>query len=151
MTAMKPKANWKDRQLTKSGVVEELPIEWVWKYWTSDVNNHIALEDGAHMELDELWNVLIVEGMNDPLILRVGLENKRMRLEAGNHRIQLLRRHGVKAVPVTVQVRHLCGDNAPEPMTNGTVDFPFPSEGLKISEMTQEYMKPSDVFWSFEL
>lgn len=148
---MQPKPNWKEHQLTKSGVVEELPLEWVWQYWTSDVNNHIELEDGSHMELEELWKVLIEEGMSDPLILRVGLENKRMRLEAGNHRIQVLRQHGVKFVPVTVQVRHLCGDNAPGPMTNGTIDFPFPDSGLKISEITEEYMKPSDVFWSTEL
>ncbi len=147
---MLPKENWREHPLTKSGVVDELPLEWVWKYWTNDVNNHIALEGGTHMDLDELWNVLIAEGMNDPLIIRVDLVNKRMRLEAGNHRIQLLRKHGVKSVPVTVQVRHLCGDSAPGPMTNGTVDFPFPNEGLKITEMTQEYMKPSDVFLSFE-
>ncbi len=142
-----PKPVWKEHPLYLTGAVEEVPIAWVWQYWTADVTANIENMHHTQVDMTGLWDILLAEGMRDPLIIRVGLENKRIRLEAGNHRIQLLRAHGVELVPVTIQVRHLCGQNAPGAMTDGTVAFDFPPEGLKITEITQEYMKPSDVFW----
>lgn len=146
---MKP--TWKEHQLTKAGVVEELPLEWVWQYFSYDVTSHTQDEDGTEVSLTGLWKAIEANGMRDPLIIRVGLENRKMRLEAGNHRIQLLRKHGIEKVPVAVQVRHLCGPNAPGPMTDATVVFDLPKGGIKISEITSEYMKPSDMFWTFDV
>lgn len=143
---MEIKPVWKEHELTKAGVVEELPLEWVWQYWGKDVTEHIEYEDGTGSYLPGLWDRLLKEGMTDPLIIRVGLENKKMRLESGNHRIQVLRQHGVKTVPVTIQVRNLCGPSAPGPMTDATLNFEWPEEGIKISKMTKEFMAPSEVF-----
>lgn len=144
------KAVWKEHPLALAGVVEELPIEWVWQYRGYDVTEHIEYGDGTGSELPGLWERLQKEGMTDPLIMRVGLNNKKFRLEAGNHRIQVLKQHGITTVPVTVQVRHECGPLAPGPMTDAEAVYDFPEEGIKISEMTVEYVKPSDVFWGFD-
>jgi hypothetical protein len=143
---------WKEHALAQSGVVEEVPLEFVWQYWSYDVTNgDIEYEDGSHSDMDGLWDKLCEEGLRDPLIIRVGLKNKKVRLEAGNHRIQVLRQHGITTVPVTVQVRHLCGPHAPEPMNDATAVFDFPASGIRVVDVTKEYMRPSEVFYALDV
>jgi len=79
--------------------------------------------------------------------MRVGIKNKKMRLEAGNHRIQLFHKHGIDMIPVTVQVRDECGPHLGDVMTDASHNFDATDE-LLISAITTEYMKPSGVFKS---
>lgn len=140
---------WKEHQLYKDGKIELVPTDWVWKYWGTDVSEAIGL-NGKIVGLDALWADLLEKGMIDPLIMRVGINNKKMRLEAGNHRIQLLHKYGIKVIPITVQVCEECGPHLNDVMTDATNNFDATDE-LKISEITEEYMKPSDVFKSLSL
>ena len=53
---------------------------------------------GVRVEMPSLiWKDICDNGLNDPFIMRIGLKNKKFRLEAGNHRIQVFyknqRRH----------------------------------------------------------
>ena len=96
---------WKNHSLYKAGKIELVPTDWVWKYRGADVSPEADLMDGTIVSLDGLWENIASEGLHDPLIMRVGIRNKKFRLEAGNHRIQVFHEHGVPLIPVTVQVR----------------------------------------------
>ncbi len=139
------KEKWKEHPLYKQGKIELVPMSFVWKYWGRDVSPSADLMDGTIVTLDTLWQNLLKEGLYNPLIMRVGLKSKTFRLEAGNHRIQVLHAHGVEMVPVTVQVCEDCGPHLTDTMTDATHNFDAP-EGFLISEITDEYMKPSEVF-----
>lgn len=126
-----------------------VPTEWVWQYWGRDVSPMAEFVDKTPATLDELWENILQDGLHDPLIMRVGVHSNTFRLEAGNHRIQVLHAHGVERIPLTVQVRELCGPDAPDPMTDATHNFDGTNEIL-IDNMSREYMKPSDVFKSLQ-
>ena len=147
MEAMPLKEPWRQHPLFSAGVVELVPTSWVAQYWGSDVSPLTDDADGKPLPLETLWQDILSEGLHDPLIMRVGLKNKKFRLEAGNHRIQVLLKHGMREIPVTVQVREECGPHLSDVMTDASHNFDAGDEFL-IDEVTQEYMKPSDVFRS---
>lgn len=147
ITEIKPL--WKQHPLYESGVIELVPTSWVWDYWGRDVSPHTGLMDGTTVTLEQLWHNIIEEGLYNPLIMRVGLKNKKFRLEAGNHRIQLFHIHNVTKLPLTVQVRDECGPHVEDVLTDATHNFDAGDEFL-IEAITQEYMRPSDVFRSLQ-
>lgn len=100
---------WRDHHWTKLGVVELVPTEWVHRFYGRDVSPKADLMDGALVELDELWADLQKNGLHEPLLFRVGVRDRQMRLEAGNHRIQVFHDHDVSYVPLAGQVRPTCG------------------------------------------
>lgn len=138
---------WHDHILYKQGKIELVPTDWVWKYWGTDVTPMTELADKTPADMEALWENILDEGLHDPFIMRVGVRNKRMRLEAGNHRIQMFHKHGVKMIPVTVQVRDECGPHLSDVMTDASHNFDA-TEELLVSDVTEEYMKPSEVFRS---
>lgn len=138
---------WKKHPLYKQGKIEIIPTSWVWKYRGVDVLPSADLKDGSMVTLDKLWENICREGLYDPFIMRVGLKNKKFRLEAGNHRIQIFYKNNIAMIPVTVQVKEECGPEAKNVMTIGTHNFDSGDEFL-ISKITDEYMAPSKVFKS---
>ena len=144
---MEIKPIWEDHQWSREDKVELVPTEWVYKYWGTDVSPMADLKDGSPATLEELWGDIQKNGMHDPLMMRVGVKNKKMRLEAGNHRIQLFHKHGVKMIPLTVQVKEECGPHLEDVWTDATTNFDAKDE-LLISEVTDEFMRPSEVFRS---
>lgn len=144
---MEIKESWKDHPLYKAGKIELVPTDWVWNYWGRDVSPEADLVDGTIVSLDGLWENIMSEGLHDPLIMRVGIKNKKFRLEAGNHRIQVFHKHGVPFIPITVQMREECGPHVDDVMTDATHNFDAGDE-LLISAITEEYLKPSEVFRS---
>lgn len=144
---MEVKEPWKDHQLYTAGKVELVPTDWVWNYWGRDVSPEADLMYGTLVSLDGLWENIQSEGLHEPLIMRVGIRNRKFRLEAGNHRIQVFHEHGVPFIPVTVQMREECGPHVDDVMTDATHNFDAGDE-LLVSAITEEYMKPSEVFRS---
>ncbi|OGF62560.1 hypothetical protein A2662_02060 [Candidatus Giovannonibacteria bacterium RIFCSPHIGHO2_01_FULL_45_33] len=136
---------WKEHPLYQQKKIELIPTEWVWKYWGRDVSPEADLLDGTIVSINELWENILEVGLHNPLIMRVGLKNKKFRLEAGNHRIQVFHQHGVRLIPVTVQMREECGPHLADVMTDASHNFDAP-EGFLISKITDEYMAPSEVF-----
>jgi hypothetical protein len=138
---------WKKHPLYAVGAIEEVPTEWVLQYFGQDVSPTTALMDGSRVNMTVLWDNLLKEGLHNPFIMRVGLKNKKFRLESGNHRIQLFHQHGVRTVPLTVQVRDECGPHLKNVMTDASHNFDAGDEFL-IESSTEEYLAPSRVFRS---
>ena len=105
--------SWRSHTLTLQGKVSLMPTEWVWQYRVQDVSEYTNLDDTNKMvNLEELWSDIKRNGLKDPLIIRVGVKNKKIRLESGNHRIQVLKIHGIELCPVTIQIVDFCGPEA---------------------------------------
>ncbi len=137
--------SWKNHPLFEAGKIELVPTEWVWQYYGPDVSPMADLKDGTPADMDTLWKNILNEGLHDPLIMRVGIKNKKMRLEAGNHRIQLFHKYGIKEIPVTVQLRDECGPHVGDVMTDASHNFDARGKIL-IDSIPEEYMRPSEVF-----
>lgn len=135
---------WKENALTKAGKVELVPTEWLWKYYGKDVSPLTNLADGTMVNLDGLWSDIIKNGLCEPLVIRVGVKNKKFRLEAGNHRIQVLKAHGINMIPLTVQIQDECGPHVDNVMTDATHNFDYTDD--LVHDTHEEYLKPSEVF-----
>lgn len=138
---------WKDHPLTRSGLVELVPTDWVFDLRGTDVIPETGLKDGTRVDMESLWENIKHEGLHDPMIIRVGIKNKKFRLEAGNHRIQVFKKYGVPYTPTTVQVQDFCGQQAEDVMTIATHNFDFTAD-IDISNLKFGYTKPSTVFKS---
>ncbi len=137
------KEPWRNHQLAQEGKIELVPTAWLWKYRGADVSSQADLADGSPVDLDGLWQDILKEGIKNPMIIRVGTKNKKFRLEAGNHRVQVLYRNNVLFAPATVQITDECGPDAPNPLTDATHSFDYtdtPPDNLST------YMKPSELF-----
>ena len=133
---MEIKENWKTSDLYKKGKIELIPTGWVWNYWGRDV---------TPIDLNSLWKDICDNGLNDPLIMRIGLINRKFRLEAGNHRIQVFYKNNIEMIPVTVQIQDYCGPEANNLMTDAQHNFDFNND-ISIPDIIEEYMKPSEIF-----
>lgn len=147
---MEIKEKWKNNPLYKQGKIELIPTEWVWKYYGKDVSDKADLIDGTIVDMNGLWENICKEGLYNPLIIRVGKNNKKFRLESGNHRIQLFHDKKIEMIPVTVQVKDECGPHLKDVMTDATHNFDFKEEDI-TSLFYDEYMKPSEVFKSLQI
>lgn len=74
--------------------IEYLPTAWL---------NSIAAPVPTPTDMAELWRNLCTNGLRDPLVLGVGKDNT-LRLDAGNHRVKLFAKYGIKALPVIAKV-----------------------------------------------
>ena len=147
---MQIKESWKNNTKFDQNKIEMIPTSWLWDYWGRDVSPMADLMDGTPADMDALWENILKEGMHNPLIMRIGLKNKKFRLESGNHRIQLFHQHGVEEVPVIVQVREECGPHVGDVMTDASHNFDFGNEVI-VPETAEEYLKPSEVFKSLQI
>lgn len=98
--------------------------EWVPTAWLADLANPTPSDTTdlgtwrpcePLVGLDALFADLREKGMRDPLILGVGRVSRRVRLEAGNHRVRVLLAQGVEFVPAVAYV----GDSAITRLENG--------------------------------
>lgn len=140
-------SKWKDHPLTKQEVVELIPTNWLFKIYGTDVTPQTNLMDGTLVDLETLWNNILEEGLHNPLIIRVGRVNKKFRLESGNHRIQVFKKHGVEHVPATVQIQDECGPHVQNVMTDASHNFDFGGD-VDVTSLKNGHMKPSSVFRS---
>lgn len=138
---------WKDHPFTKEGLVELVPTDWLFKFRGPDVTPATDLKNGAIVDVENLWENIKQEGLYDPLIIRVGIKNRKFRLEAGNHRIQVLKKYGVEYTPATVQVQDNCGPQMDNVMTDASHNFDF-NEDINVSSLKNGYTTPSNVFKS---
>ena len=137
--------NWRVHNLNLVGAVELVPTAWVARYRGHDVSKTTNLQDGSIVNLDQLWQNILKEGLHDPLIMRYGTKTKTCRLEAGNHRIEVFLQHNITEIPVTVEITQSCGPDAPNNYNTGSHTFDA-TDIIKKIQQNSGYVKPSDVF-----
>lgn len=106
-------------------------LQWVPMYWLHELANPLADDradlgtwpaDAPLVGRAELYANLLATGMRDPFIVGVGRVTRKVRLEAGNHRVKVLLSNGVFYAPAVAYV----GDSAITHPGNGA------HEGLAI-------------------
>ena len=140
---------WKTHPLTLAGHVELVPTDWLFQYRGTDVTPGVDLLDGTIVDMETLWKNIQQDGLYDPVIIRLGRENKKFRLESGNHRIQVFMKYKVAYTPATVQVQDNCGPDVENVMTDATHNFDF-SEDVIPKTFKIGYIKPSVIFKSLK-
>ncbi len=83
---------------------ELVELDFVWQFRNKDTTSYTEV-DGEIVTIPQLCQVLLEQGLIDPLVLRVYTNGHRgtIRLEEGNHRIQVLRVFNTQA-PVIVEL-----------------------------------------------
>lgn len=130
---------------------EWVPIRWLLTLSNPNASQETDLgtwEPNAPLVgLADLYSNLLKEGMRDPFIVGVGRVTRRIRLEAGNHRVHTLLHHGILWAPAVAYV----GDSSITHLGNGSHEGPIAT--LKLPTSTgilgpypiKEYMRLSDV------
>lgn len=136
---------WKNHPLTLAGHVELVPTAWLYQYRGQDVTPNADLLDGTIVDMEKLWLNIQEDGLYDPVIIRVGKDNKKFRLESGNHRIQVFMKYEVPFTPATIQVQDICGPQAQHVMTDATHNFDF-TNNMNTVTLSNGYTKPSAFF-----
>lgn len=99
-------------------------VEWVPVNWLQRLANPHAgkatdlgtwVPDAPLVGLEELYQNMLVHGMRDPFLIGVGRNDRRIRLEAGNHRVQVLQSKGILIAPAVAYI----GDTAISHEGNG--------------------------------
>lgn len=100
-------------------LVEWVPTRWLLALSNPDVTDVTDLgtwePDPPLVGFDELYANLLQNGMRDPFIVGVGRVSRRVRLEAGNHRVHALLERGILKAPAVAYV----GDSAITHIGNG--------------------------------
>jgi hypothetical protein len=115
------------------GLIQQMPVVLLdqWKCPTPSPNNDL-----------ELMEDIMQNGIQEPIILGVGVYSRQVRLDTGNHRIYLLPKLGMTHLPVVARVWNYCT------FSNGNGDHSFlcPDISVKKQWLEEEYYaKPSDV------
>ncbi len=137
--------SWKNHPLYTQGKVGLMPTELVYRMRGVDVSPTTTLEDGTRVDLEALWARLVDEGLREPLIIRVGRDNQSFRLEAGNHRIQVLHAHAIPLMPVTIEIVDVCTPHSATSRNDGSHLFPLPPGALKPN-LANGFYAPDDAF-----
>jgi hypothetical protein len=130
-------------------------IEFVDPLWLLELSNplvdqHTDLGNWAQADLvslEILFQDMLAKGMRDPFLLSAGRVNRHIRLEAGNHRVQLMAQHNIDLVPVVVYVN----DQSIVHTGNGVHEGKFFEMTLPFQEdimgpyPIREYAKLSDI------
>lgn len=114
-------------------LIQEMPIVML-KQWA---NPHYSPNDDLALTQDIMEN-----GIQDPIILSIGVWSRKVRLDTGNHRIYLAPRLGMTHLPVMCKVWNYCA------FTNGNGDHSFDCQHITAKKEWLEegyYAKPSEV------
>lgn len=99
-----------------------VPTEWLLEIanpeYLSTTTKHRDGDDGDRVTLDELYEILLHEGMRDPFVIAFGRKTGRFRLDEGNQRVRLFAQYAITQVPVICIV----GDTHIVHPRNGTHD-----------------------------
>lgn len=113
-------------------------VEWVPTKWLLTLSNPEATAetdlgtwepDPPLVGLSDLYLNMLAVGMRDPFIVGVGRVTRRVRLEAGNHRVHALLHNGVLMAPAVAYV----GDSSITHLGNGAHEGPLTDLILPIA------------------
>lgn len=116
-----------------STLIQQMPIQMLAPYRNPDFS---PTDDLA------LMSDIMENGVQDPIVLSVGVWSRKSRLDTGNHRIYLAPRLGMTHLPVICRVWNYCA------FSNGNGDHSFDCQYITPKrEWIQDeyYAKPSDV------
>lgn len=104
MTKLLDDKRVKEHPWAKSGMVVQFPIDMLKTIANQNATNETDLLCGKVVAQEDVWNDIIKTGMAEPLLIVIGYKQKTIRLESGNHRVNLAYADGFTHLPVVIQV-----------------------------------------------
>ena len=95
---------WTSHPWNRFQLVELVSVDFLSSIKNENSSNETNLISGEIVPEERVWKDIEENGMNEPLLLTVGLKNKTIRLESGNHRIKLAKKYGYTHLPVATFV-----------------------------------------------
>ena len=120
--------------------IEQVPTEFVYMLRDTGVGNNTGDANGNKWNMDELEDDIRANGFEEPLLITVGVSDEKVRLEQGNHRIQIANKIGLKTVPVVCQIKEHC-----ELVNGHKHSYDFKGKLHNIIKV-DVFEKPSNVF-----
>lgn len=95
---------WKNHPWNDSGKVELVCVDFLLRFANPNPTEETDLCNGEIHHQEVVWQNILDEGMQEPLMLRVNPYDNEIRLESGNHRVRLAKKYGFKYLPVATFV-----------------------------------------------
>lgn len=96
--------NWKHHPWSKTGMVEEVHIDFLLQIANKNNQPYTDDLDGLIKTQAEVFNNIEKDGMRDPLLIVISRLHKTIRLESGNHRIFEAAKKGYTHLPTATIV-----------------------------------------------
>lgn len=121
--------------------------QWVSTLWLQRISNPIVdnktdlgtWDDNPNLVgMEELYENMLSQGMRDPLIVGVGRITRRVRLETGNHRVNIFVSKGIMYVPAVAYI----GDSAITHIDNGLHEGELMKLNLPIVKPQENILGP---------
>lgn len=77
-------------------MVEEIDTDFLYQISCKDNQPYTNLLNNDIVHQDKVWEDILKNGMLEPLLIRISLKTKEIRLESGNHRIKTAIQSGIK-------------------------------------------------------
>lgn len=85
-------------------MVFQIDVNFLKKIANPQATDHTDLLSGEIVHQDIVWENIKQEGLQEPLLIVIGYDNKTIRLESGNHRIKTAIQDGYTHLPAAVLV-----------------------------------------------
>ena len=85
-------------------MVQQIDVQFLKKIANPEATNHTDLLNGDIVHQDLVWENIKEEGLQEPLLIVIGYDDKTIRLESGNHRIKTAIADGYTHLPVAIQI-----------------------------------------------
>lgn len=95
---------WKKHPWNMNNMVELISVDFLYSIRNKKSTVTTDLLDGTIVPEEKVWENIKKEGMVEPLLVRIGLNDKTIRLESGNHRIKLAKKEGYTHLPITCYI-----------------------------------------------
>jgi hypothetical protein len=120
-----------------SPYIEMVPTGFLYNIRNKDATNWTTNQSGEKMTMDELKQSIEEEGFIDPFIISIC--GDKIRLEEGNHRIQIAKEIGEEKLPAVVKILKKFPMNK-----HHKHEYDLPEEFV-INIPDKEFAKPSEV------
>ena len=97
---------WETHPWNDYGLVKLFPTEFLKKYSNKTPSKYTNMSSGEIVKQEKVWADILENGMDEPMQLIIGTKDKTLRLESGNHRINMALKHGITHLPTVVFVSH---------------------------------------------
>jgi hypothetical protein len=95
---------WESHPWSENNLVKNIDVNFLKKIANQESTDYTDLLNGEIVHQSIVWENIKAEGMFEPLLIVIGFDNKRIRLESGNHRIKVAIEDGYTHLPTAILV-----------------------------------------------
>lgn len=95
---------WESHPWSANNLVKNIDVNFLKEIANPSSTDYTDLLSGEIVHQSVVWENIKKEGMFEPLLIVIGFDDKRIRLESGNHRIKVAIEDGYTHLPAAILV-----------------------------------------------